>query len=182
MMAKAISQSERRRYWMSFAGLAIALPVAVLVHSWESIAAWRAGNEHDPVMVGREKSESYAGAEWRLTTLSRLPSSSAEQVVVLAEFEARIEEPNLLTEGLCAVVLTDAEGRRWQPAFLIEPIVRKMHPETADKPRCGGLAFRNAGKGGTASMAETFVVPATANGLALSVTVPSARPRYLLFR
>ena len=56
VMAKANSQSERRRYWMSLAGLAIALPVAVLVHSWESIAAWRAVNEHDPVMVGREES------------------------------------------------------------------------------------------------------------------------------
>lgn len=181
-MAEAISRAERRRYWLSLAGLGFALPVAVLVHSWESLEAWRSGSDRDPIAVDRGESQRYAGAEWRLTTLSRLPGGSADEAVVLAEFEARIENPGLLAESPCAVVLTDAEGRRWLPAFLTRPVVRKMQPEAADKPRCGGLAFQGAGTHGTARMAETFVIPATASGLALSVTLANARPRHLLFR
>ena len=81
--------------------------------------------------------------------------------------------------GPCEVVLTDDQGRRWQPAFLPGRVVRQGRPEAADKPRCG---LSRAEKGRTITMAATFTVPESATGLALSVTVAGARPEYLVFK
>lgn len=99
---------------------------------------------------------------------------------MLAEFEAKIEEPAVLVESPCIVALTDAGGRRWQPRFTSDPIVRELRPESAEKPRCG--AFEGVQAGATARMAETFVVPAQVDGLALSVTMPNALPGNLVLR
>ena len=53
-------------------------------------------------------------------------------------------------------------------------------PGAADKPRCYGLA--RAEKGKTVTMAETFTVPESAAGLALSLSIGGARPANLVFR
>ena len=38
----ATGKSERRRYWLSLAALAIVLPAAIVVNSWDSLSEWRA--------------------------------------------------------------------------------------------------------------------------------------------
>ena len=173
---------ERRSYWLSLAALVVVLPVAILVHSWGSLSQWWASNNRDPIIAERGAAQRYAGAEWRLTGLSVLPGGAADRAVVLAEFEAKIEDPASLLESPCIVALTDAGGRRWQPRFTSERIVRELRPESAEKPRCGGLAFEGAQAGAVARMAETFVVPAKVEGLALSVIMPNALPGNLILR
>jgi hypothetical protein len=179
-MAAATHPGERRRYWLSVAALAVVLPAAIVVNSWDSVSEWRSRNLRTPLTVERGATHRYAGAEWQLTGLTRLPEGSANTIVVLAEFQATVDESEFLRKGPCQVVLTDVQGRRWQPAFLPGRIVRKTRPDAVDKPRCG--AFPNAEKGGTIAMTATFIVPDSATGLSLAVTIAGARPEYLVFK
>jgi hypothetical protein len=174
--------TERRRYWLSLAALAIVLPATIAVHSWDSATEWRKRYDRDPLTVAAGATQSYARAEWQLTSLSRLPGNRADAVVVLAQFEATVGDAALPSDSRCQVALTDAEGRRWQPVFLSERIVRRMHPEAVDKPRCMTTQFETLAKGSRAKMAETFVVPDDANGLALNVTMTGALPQYLVLK
>jgi hypothetical protein len=174
--------TERRGYWLSLAALLVVLPATIAVHSWDSVAAWRSRYDRDPIAVASGATQSYAGAEWQLTSLSRLPGRSPDETVVLAQFEAAVGDAALPADSRCQVVLTDAEGRRWQPVFLGERIVRKMHPEAVDKPRCMTTQFQTLAKGSRAKMAETFIVPDAANGLALNVTMTGALPQYLVLK
>jgi hypothetical protein len=160
--------------------LAVVLPAAIAVNSWNSLAEWRSRAVRTPVAVERGAAQRYAGAHWQLTALTGLPEGSADAIVIVAEFEAAVDDPELLQKGPCQAVLTDDKGRRWQPAFLPSRAIRQARPTAADKPRCGALL--KAEKGKTITMAETFTVPKGATGLALSVTVAGARPEYLVFR
>ena len=181
MMAAPVPTSgERRRYWFSLVALAIVLPAAILVNSWDSLSEWRSRNRHTPLAVERGATQRYAGAQWQLTSLARLSGRQTDAIPVVAEFEAAVDDPQLLRNGPCVVVLTDDRGRRWQPTFLPARTVRQARPEAVDKPRCG--AFPNAEKGRTIVMAATFTVPDSATGLVLSVTVAGARPEYLVFK
>jgi len=177
--AAAPTGGERRRYWFSLAALAIVLPAAIVVNSWDSLSEWRRLNSRTPLTVERGATQRYAGAQWQLTSLTRLPEGPTGAIPIVAEFEAVVDDPDLL-KSPCAVVLVDDRGRRWQPAFLPSRVVRQARREAADKPRCG--AFPNAEKGKTIMMAATFTVPGSATGLTLSVTVAGARPEYLVFR
>jgi hypothetical protein len=180
-MSAAIMQTgERRRYWLSVAALAIALPLAIVVNSWESAGVWRGHNIRAPLVVERGTVQRYAGAQWRLTGLTRLPEGSADANLIVAEFEAAIDDPELLREGPCEVLLTDDKRRRWQPAFIPPRTVRQARPLAADKPRCGALL--KAEKGKTIMMAEAFTVPVSASGLKVFVTIAAARPAYLVFK
>ncbi len=177
-----LQAGERRRYWLSLAALVVVLPAAILAHTWGSLTQWWANNDRDPINVERGAAQRYAGAEWRMTGLSVLPIGSTGRSVVLAEFEARIEDPAVLMESPCVVALTDAGGRRWQPRFTVHRIVREQRPEAAEKPSCGGLTPEQAPAGATVKMAETFVVPADVDGLALSLIKPNALPGNLVLR
>jgi hypothetical protein len=173
--------TERGRYWLSLAALAIVLPATIAVHSWDSATEWWSRNNREPMAVATGATQSYAGAKWQLTSLSRLPGDRADTVVVLAQFEATVDA-EFEAGNLCRVALTDAEGRRWQPVFLSERIVRKMHPEAVDKPRCSTTQFATLTKGSRTKMAETFIVPDAANDLALNVTMTGALPQYLILK
>lgn len=178
-MAGAVSSAERRRYRLSLAALAVILPAAILVHSRGDLVDLLRRTLREPVVVERGAVQDYAGARWRMETLAQLPGTLPETVVILAEFEAAATDAARLREaGPCTVALTDATGRRWEPVFLTEPIVRQARPDAADKPRCGAFD----GAGGTIAMAESFVVPEDAEGLALSVTMSGALPDRLLLR
>ena len=172
--------TERRRYWLSLAALVVVLPAAIVVNSWDSLSEWRRSRSTTPIAVERGKAQAYAGAEWQLTGLTRLPGTTPETTLIVAEFDAAVDDPTLLQAGPCAIALTDDRGRRWLPVFLPGHEVRQGRPAAADKPRCYGLA--RAEKGKTIAMAETFTVPASAAGLALAVTIGGARPAYVLFR
>ncbi len=92
MTVPELQAGERRRYWLSLAALVVVLPAAVLAHTWGSLTQWWANNDRDPIEVERGTAQPYAGAEWRMTGLSVLPIGSTGRSVVLAEFEARIDE------------------------------------------------------------------------------------------
>lgn len=172
---------ERRHYWLSLAALAVILPAAILVHSRGDLIDRLRLSLRDAVIVERGDVHDYAGANWRLTALERLPGGLPDTVVVLAEFEATVGDPERLRQSpSCTVALTDEQGRRWEPLFLPEPAVRQARPDAADRPRCG--AFGEAAAGGTIMMAESFFVPEDAKGLALSVTLAEALPDRLVFR
>lgn len=177
MTATAANTGERRRYWFSIAALAVVLPAAILVHTGDTLWEWLR-DVRNPIAVERGALQRYAGADWRLTGLARLPGSLPDTAVILAEFEATVDDPAQLAENPCQVALTDARGRRWEPAFLTA--VRKAKPAAADKPRCG--LFEAISPGDTVMMAESFVVPEDAESLALSVSLAKALPAYLLFR
>lgn len=180
-MEDTASAGEGRRYRFSLAALAIVLPVAILVHSRGDLIDRLRLSLRDPVIVERGDAHDYAGANWRLTALERLPGDLPDTVVVLAEFEAAVVDPELLRGAPpCTVVLTDEQGRRWTPLFLPEPALRQARPEAAEKPRCG--SFEAAAAGGTVMMAESFSVPVDAQGLALSLTLAQALPDRLVFR
>ncbi|TIO11246.1 hypothetical protein [Mesorhizobium sp.] len=179
MTATAANAGERRRYWFSIAALAVVLPAAILVHTGDTIREWLR-DMRDPIAVESGALQRYAGADWRLTGLARLPGSLPKTAVVLAEFEATVDDPAQLAENRCQVALTDDRGRRWQPAFLPESAVHKAKPAAADKPHCG--LFEGTSTGDTIMMAESFVVPEDAKSLALSVSLSGALPAYLLFR
>jgi hypothetical protein len=179
MTATAANTDERRRYWFSIVALAIVLPAAILVHTRDTIREWLR-DVRNPIIVERAALQRYAGADWRLTGLARLPGSLPDTAVILAEFEATVDDPSQLAENQCQVALTDDRGRRWQSAFLPESAVRKAKPAAADKPRCG--LFEDISPGDTVMMAESFVVPEDAESLALSVSLSGALPAYLLFR
>lgn len=174
--------TERRRYWVCVAALALILPVTIAVQAWESVVTWRTENFRDPLRVERGNAQSYAGAAWRLTDMARLSGGSPERMVVVAEFEATVEDVAGFAQNPCQVALVDGVGRAWRPNFIPDRILRQMRPESLGKPRCGGPAFDGASKGATVKMAETFTVPADAEGLELSLTLLTARPQYLLLR
>lgn len=181
MTATPVVLGERRRYWLSLAALAVMLPAAILVHSGSRFQEWLSRDMRDPIAVEKGASQPYGGADWRLIDLTRLPGNLPGTTVVVAEFEAIVGDPARLREGAsCTVVLTDSQGRRWRPLFLTEPVVRKMKPDAAQKPRCG--AFESIDNGGTVMMAESFVVPQGVQGLALAVALAKSLPEYLLFR
>ena len=169
-MTTVVGGGERRRYWLSLAALVVVLPAALVVNSWDSLSEWRRGRLNAPIAVDRGSTQAYAGAQWQLTGLTRLPGATPDTTLVVAEFDAVVDDPTLLQAGPCAVALTDDKGRRWLPG----------RPAAADKPRCYGLA--RAEKGKTIAMAETFTVPESAASLALSVSIGGAKPTYLLFK
>jgi hypothetical protein len=180
MMVAAANSGERRRYWFSVAALAVVLPAAILVRSGATISEWLLQDKRNPIIVERGASQRYVGADWRLTGLTRLPGDLPGSFVILTEFETTVANPALLTEYPCQVVLTDEQGRRWEPVFLTEPVVRQTKPEAADKPRCG--LFEGVGPGDTVTMADSFVVPEDTERFMLTVTFAGALPDYLLFR
>ena len=179
-MTAAVGTGERRRYWLSLAALVVVLPAAIVVNSWDSLTEWRNSRPNAPIAVERGATQAYAGAQWQLTGLTRLPGATPDTTLIVAEFDAIVDDPTLLQAGPCAVALTDDRGRRWLPTFVTGRAVRQGRPAAADKPRCYALA--RAEKGKTIAMAEAFTVPGGAAGLALTVSIGGAKPGYLLFK
>jgi hypothetical protein len=168
----------RRAYWLSMAALVVALPAAVAVQVWGNAVTWRTAHERVPVEAATGEPVDYAGARWTVTRFTRL-AGSAGRAVVLAEFEAAIADPQALGAVPCVVGLSDADGRTWQPVLFADPIVQKMYPETTGMDLCGGPTFATAQAGKPARMTASFVIPASARDLKLSITLFSALPAYL---
>ncbi|WP_429126589.1 hypothetical protein [Ensifer sp. 4252] len=154
--------------------LVAVLPLAIVVHAWDSLRQMPFLTGKRDIIVESGVVQPYAGGQWKLADLKRLPGPSDDARVVLAEFETVPKDLAKLAESACRVRLVDAQGRRFEPLMLSEQIVREMYPEVADRPRCSSLAFANAGNGGTARMAESFIVPAKASDLSLVVEVLGA--------
>lgn len=168
----------RRSYWLSMAALTVALPAALAAQTWGDIKDWRMQHEREPVQAAAGQPVDYAGARWTVTRFTRLAGGEG-RVVILAEFEAVAADPGALGAVPCEVQLVDGAGRQWQPTLFADPVVRKMYPESADRSLCGGPAFAAAGNGKPAKMAASFVIPASARNLELSIVLFSALPAYL---
>lgn len=168
----------RRAYWLSMAALVVVLPAALAVHVWGDAANWRAAHERAPIEAATGKPVDYAGARWTVTRFARL-AGGAGRAVVLAEFEAVAANPQALAAVPCEVGLSDDAGRKWQPVLFADPVVSKMYPETAEMGLCGGPTFATAVPGKPARMMASFVVPAAAQDLKLSIALSSAAPAYL---
>ncbi|KQY79050.1 hypothetical protein ASD52_04335 [Ensifer sp. Root142] len=174
--------SERRLFWTCLVALVAVLPLAIAVHAWDSLHEMPLFSGKRDIIVESGVVQPYAGGQWKLADLKRLPGPSDDARVVLAEFESEPKDLAMLAQSACRVRLVDAEGRRFEPLMLTEPIVREMYPEVADRPRCSSLAFANAGNGGTVRMAESFMVPAKASDLSLVVEVLGADDGAMVFK
>lgn len=181
MMDGSVSLYPRKSYWLSLAALVVVLPVAIVVHSQgELIQSLRAAFR-SPIDVEKGASQSYAGADWRLTSLTQLPGALPATTVMLAEFEATVRDARLLSDSFpCKIALTDGRGRRWNGNFLYDPVVRKARPDAASLPRCGSADGIKPGD--TIRMAESFVVPKDADGLMLSLALFGGMPDTLLLK
>jgi hypothetical protein len=168
----------RRAYRLSLAALVVALPAALAAKVWGDVARWRAAHERAPIEAATGNPVDYAGARWTVTRFTRL-AGGAGRAVVLAEFEAVSADPKALGAVPCEVGLSDGAGRKWQPALFADPVVQKMYPETTEMGLCGGPTFATAEPGKPAGMVASFVVPAAAKDLELSITLFSALPAYL---
>ncbi|WP_077962986.1 hypothetical protein [Ensifer adhaerens] len=174
--------SEKRTFWTCLLVLIVALPAAFVVRAWESLreSQWLAAGRAE-IVVADGAPQAFAGGQWKLLDMRRLPRTDDARVI-LAEFEASPTEPAILSQGACRVRLVDGKGRRFEPVTLTEPIVRKMYPEVAERPRCGVLAFADAKDGAVVRMAESFIVPADARDLLLRIEFPGASDETLVFK
>jgi hypothetical protein len=180
MTAIGAAPRGRLAYWLSLAALVVVLPAALYVHSSGRIVELIRETQK-PFEVQRGEAQPYSGAAWRLTALTRLPGELPETEFVLAEFEAAVSDPAQLQADMpCQIRLTDSDGRRWAPAFLVERVIRTARPDAAEKPRC--LNFADAQAGDIIEMAESFVVPKDARDIVLSLTLRGELPDSLVFR
>ena len=168
----------RRGYWLSMAALVVALPAALAARTWGDVKDWRAEHMRTPIPGAVGEPIGYAGASWTVTRFIRLAGSQS-RVIVLAEFEAVIPDPQALGTVPCQVRISDDEGREWQPTFISDRAIRRLYPEASERSLCGGPAFAAAEPGKPAKMAASFSIPA--HDLTLSITLYSARPQYLNF-
>ncbi len=174
------SRPDRRIRRFSLAGLVVALPVAIVLHS-DGMLDWFARHMASPVVVERGQVQPYGGARWRLAGLTRLQGELPGTALVVAEFEAMVDDPALLVAGgYCATRLSDGAGRHWLPQFLADRTVREALPQAAEKPRCG--SFDAAQPGQAVGMAEVFLIPGDVGDLVLSVRLTEAPDQGLLFR
>jgi hypothetical protein len=170
--------ASRRGYWLSLAALVVALPAALAAQSWGDVMDWRAQNLRVAIPGATGQPVDYAGARWTVTRFTRLAGAEG-RAVVLAEFEAMAADLKALGDVPCMVGLADGAGRKWQSTLFADPIVRKMYPETDEMGLCGGPTFAATEPGKPARMTASFVIPADARDLELSIALFSALPDYL---
>jgi hypothetical protein len=175
-----MTSRERRTRWWCIGALILVLPAAVLVRSYEGALEWRKTLELEPVIAPKGGKASYAGAEWRLSGVYKLAVPGKPSATVLAEIEATITDPAVFAAGgPCEVAVTDAEGWRWKPLFLVPRAIREARPQVSDMPSCNSALSKAPKAGDRIAMAETFTIPAELDSLDVVITVMGERPAYL---
>jgi hypothetical protein len=174
--------SERRFFWGSLAALLVAIPGAIAVRGYDSALAWRADQELYPQIAEPGRPIRYGGAEWRLEGLYQLVGQDKASAYILAEFEAKIDDPAAFAAGACQIALTDRGEKRWLPQFLPPHEVRKARPSIAERPTCGGVTIKALKAGEIVKMAEIFRAPASITKFDLTISSADLRPRYLVLR
>lgn len=163
-------------------GLMMAIPAAIAFRSFDSAAAWRANRELYPVVAETGKPARYGGAEWRLEGLYQLLAPDRKSAFILAEFEAKIDDPVAFAAGACQIALTDRGEKRWSPQFLTPYEVRKARPSLDERTTCGAATVKPLKAGDTVKMAETFRAPAVITKFDLAISQATLRPAYLILR
>ena len=177
-----LSAIDRRLRWLSLVALILLLPATLWVRSEGSITAWRGEQELEPVITEPGKAAAYGGAEWRLEGLYQLPQQDGASALILAEFEARISDPQGFANGLCRVALGDRGARRWSPQFLTPREIRKARPSIDERVTCGSATLKTLKAGETVKMAETFLAPVGVTKFDLIISAANVRPAYLVLR
>ncbi len=177
-----LAPRDRRRRWLSLMALLALLPAALWVRSHGSVAAWRDEQELEALITEPGKSAAYGGAEWRLEGLYQLPQKDAGSAIILAEFEARIEDPQAFANSLCRVHLGDRGDKRWAPQFLMPSEIRKARPGIDERTTCASAMLKTFKAGDMAKMAETFQTPAGLTKFDLIISAANIRPAYLVLR
>lgn len=174
--------SERRIFWGSLAVLIVMIPAAIVVRGYDSALAWRANQELYPLIAEPGKSVRYGGAEWRLEGLYQLIRQDKKSAYILAEFEAKIDNPEAFAAGACQIALTDRGEKRWSPQFLPPYEVRKARPSLEERSTCGGATIKPIKVGETVKMAEIFRTPVGITKFDLAISQATLRPSYLVLR
>lgn len=174
--------SERRFFWGSLAALVVAIPAAIAFRGYDSALAWRANQELYPLTADPGKPVRYGGAEWRLEGLYQLVGQDRKSAYVLAEFEAKIDDPAAFAAGACQIALTDRGETRWSPQFLPPYEVRNARPSLDERSTCGGATIKPLKAGVTVKMAEIFRAPADITKFDLVISQATLRPSYLILR
>lgn len=174
--------SERRYFWGSLAALLVAVPAALALRGYDSALAWRANQELYPLIAEPGKPVRYGGAEWRLEGLYQLVGKDGKSAYILAEFEAKIDNPEAFAAGACQIALTDRGEKRWSPQFLPPYEVRKARPSLEERSTCGGATIKPIKVGETVKMAEIFRAPVDITKFDLAISSATLRPRYLILR
>ena len=129
---------------------------------------------------GNERS--YGGADWRLEGLYQLVGQDMKSAYILAEFEAKIDDPEAFAAGACQIALTERGETRWSPQILPPYEVRKARPSLDERSTCGGATIKPLKAGATVKMAEIFRAPADTTKFDLAISWATLRPRYLSLR
>ncbi|MFZ5673028.1 MAG: hypothetical protein ACOZAM_08695 [Pseudomonadota bacterium] len=181
-MSDAPAGRERRIFWASLAVLLVAVPAALALRGYDSALAWRANQEFYPLVSEPGKPLRYGAAEWRLEGLYQLIGQDKTSAYILAEFEAKIDDPAVFAAGLCEIALTDRGERRWLPQFTTPREVRKARPSIDQRETCGGATIKSLKAGETVKMKEIFRAPAGITKFDLAISQAALRPSYLILR
>ncbi|MEJ5022187.1 hypothetical protein WH297_20950 [Ochrobactrum vermis] len=180
-MSKAISSGERKSFWICLALLAIALPLAIFVHSDGGLLRWIEQKLREPTIVARGEIQTYAGGNWKLVALDKFPGTLPKTNVVLAEIEVAIQDPDRLKQSMpCSLTAMDEQGRNWSTLYLSGRIIKELKPEAADKPQCFNLASENGD--GPIHLVESFLVPEDVGELSLSLSMLGEQPERLVLK
>lgn len=172
----------KRLRWLSLAAVIVLLPAALWARSYESAMEWRGEQELNPLISEPGKAIAYGPAEWRLEGLYGLRQKDSDSVIILAEFEARITDPQAFTNGLCRIHLSDRGEKRWSPLFIVPRDIRKARPSIDERLTCASATLKSWKAGDTVKMAETFAAPAGLKDFELTLSTLNVRPAYLVLR
>lgn len=180
-LSEMTPQGRRRRFYAA-AGLVVALPLALAVHSWETARDWWQDRDLFEQSVGTGESVTYGGAEWRLVAFTKLATRADGSALVLAEFDAVVTNQAAFEQLPCNMALTDSAGRRWLPASLPSSDIREKRPIAAVKSTCGSAKLDKPKAGTELQIAEGFRLPWIEFERArVTLSLPSQRPHYLVF-
>lgn len=177
-----MSRRERRIFWGSVAALFLAIPAALALRGYDSALAWRANQELYPLISEPGKPLHYGSAEWRLEGLYQLIGQDKKSAYILAEFEAKVDDPAAFAAGLCQISLTDRGEKRWSSQFTTPREVRKARPSIDERETCGGATIKPLKAGETVKMKEIFRAPADITKFDLAISQATLRPSYLILR
>ncbi len=82
-MSETTSSSERKSFWICFALLIIALPLAAFVGSDGGLLRWIEQNLQEPMVVPRGNVQAYGGGNWKMVALERFRAHCRRQILCL---------------------------------------------------------------------------------------------------
>lgn len=177
-----ITPETRRLRNISLWLLPLVLGAALVAHSWETAMEWWRTSDLIERRVDQGQAVDYAGAEWRLLALTRMGERRDGSTIVLVELEAVVRDAEAFATLPCSIALTDREGRRWSPTFMLPSELRKVQRKTAIPENCGPVMLTRPQAGTRVEIGESFIVPADSVAeVKPVVSIAAGRPYYIRF-